>query len=120
MRLPLLLTALLLLAGAPSAQAQDDNWIHCADEDGFCRFRGPGEVRYGAHGRFVSRMADNGIPCNNRVFGDPAVGRPKACYVREIRRHDWRPDREDWRREREREEWRREEWRRDHDGWPPR
>ena len=53
----------------------------CATENGFCSFRGYATVRYGARGSYVSREARDGIPCNNRVFGDPAPGVPKRCVV---------------------------------------
>jgi hypothetical protein len=55
--------------------------IFCAREGGYCRFQGPAVVRYGAGGRFTSRRAFDGIPCNNSVFGDPFVGADKACYI---------------------------------------
>jgi hypothetical protein len=55
--------------------------IFCAREGGFCNFQGPATVRYGAAGRFSTRRAVNGIPCTNNVFGDPAVGLDKACYI---------------------------------------
>jgi hypothetical protein len=55
--------------------------IVCAREGGFCRFQGPAVVRYGAGGRFTSRRAFDGIPCNNSVFGDPYPGADKICIV---------------------------------------
>jgi len=55
--------------------------VPCAPENGFCDFRGTKRVRYGAGGRFVERVSRGGIPCNNRVFGDPAPGIPKVCQV---------------------------------------
>lgn len=56
-------------------------WQVCARENDFCDFRGTKRVRYGAGGRFVERVSRGGIPCNNRVFGDPAPGIPKVCQV---------------------------------------
>lgn len=53
----------------------------CAMENEFCNFRGYATVRYGARGRYVSRQARDGIPCSNRVFGDPAPGIPKRCII---------------------------------------
>ena len=53
----------------------------CARENEFCQFRGEATVRYGARGRYVVRRARDGIPCNNRVFGDPAPGIPKRCVI---------------------------------------
>jgi len=55
--------------------------VVCANEGGFCAFRGEAIVRYGARGVYVSRRARNGIPCNNRVFGDPIYGIGKHCII---------------------------------------
>jgi hypothetical protein len=55
--------------------------VFCAREGQFCQFQGSAVVRYGVRGRFVSRRAVNGIPCNNSVFGDPAHGEEKACFI---------------------------------------
>ena len=54
---------------------------YCAAEDGTCYFRGPAQVYYGANGRFTSRYLFNGTACSNSVFGDPAPGQQKACYL---------------------------------------
>lgn len=56
-------------------------WQQCAKENGFCDFYGRKLVRYGAKGRFVERVFSDGVPCNNRTFGDPARGQGKACYI---------------------------------------
>ncbi|UCI10216.1 hypothetical protein FJ974_16200 [Mesorhizobium sp. B1-1-8] len=81
----------------------------CADEGGVCRLRYPAEVVFGARGQMTSRFFDRpAVPCSNRVFGDPAPGRHKACYI--VRRgggqdygdNDYgddygsRPDRGEW------------------------
>lgn len=98
MRRTVLATA-ALAAGAvfgalPQAQAQ--TFVPCAREHDYCRVPYPTRVIYGVPGRstelFVQR---GGIPCSNRVFGDPAPGVPKRCiYV--ARRFDhgerWRND----------------------------
>ena len=64
------------------ATASADRLRQCADEGGICRLRHPGEVVYGARGRTTSRFFDQrAVPCSNRVFGDPAPGRPKSCYT---------------------------------------
>lgn len=60
------------------------DWDYCAAEGGFCAFSGPGEVRYGTKGRFVTRRGMNGMPCRVETFGsDPAYGEPKHCFVRQ-------------------------------------
>jgi len=54
----------------------------CANEGGLCRLPFPTEVLYGARGQMTSRFFDrDAVPCSNRVFGDPAPGRRKACYI---------------------------------------
>ncbi len=58
-------------------------WRVCAAEHGYCSFRGNATVRYGANGQFTERSARNGVACSNRVFGDPAPGQVKQCFVRD-------------------------------------
>ncbi|MCE1226087.1 MAG: hypothetical protein LWW87_06305 [Geobacteraceae bacterium] len=57
-------------------------WERCAGEGENCRFRGTREIRYGAGDRWSYRSQTNSITCNNAVFGDPAPGTPKACYIK--------------------------------------
>lgn len=59
-----------------------DRWVRCASEGGVCNFSGTAQIRYGTDGRFVTRRATDGVRCNNNVFGDPAPGEVKACYMR--------------------------------------
>ena len=70
-----------------------DQWVHCANEGGFCKFNGQKDIRYGAGDRWNYQSARNSIACSNDVFGDPAVGVGKACYYQESRQPDkgWRP-----------------------------
>ena len=87
----LTLAALVLgagLVGEAAAQGRGD-WISCAQENGFCRVPYPTKVRYGARGSYVDIDADRGVPCNNQVFGDPAVGVRKACWYLAGRRGGW-------------------------------
>jgi hypothetical protein len=61
----------------------EGGWEYCASEGGVCSFSGPGEVRYGAKGQFLTRRAINGMPCNVEAFGrDPIYGQLKQCFVR--------------------------------------
>ncbi|WP_292392462.1 hypothetical protein [Mesorhizobium sp.] len=70
-------TATALFPTSASAQ----QLRRCANEGGICRLPYPTEVVYGARGRMTSRFFDRrAVPCSNRVFGDPAPGREKACY----------------------------------------
>ena len=82
------LFTLMYLGGATTvatalfpATASADRLQPCAREGGLCRLPYPAEVVYGARGRTTSRFFDRrSVPCSNRVFGDPAPGREKACY----------------------------------------
>lgn len=60
-------------------------WVRCADEGGFCRVPFPTVVRYGARGSFAEMEVDRGVPCSNRVFGDPADGVRKSCWFQDRR-----------------------------------
>ncbi len=55
----------------------------CADENGTCSIGGTlKQVWYGAPGKGWATMAVSGsVPCNNSVFGDPAIGTRKKCYL---------------------------------------
>lgn len=64
------------------ATASADRLQQCANEGGICRLPYPAEVVYGARGNNTSRFIDrSAVSCNNRVFGDPAPGLPKSCYI---------------------------------------
>lgn len=61
---------------------RQDRWVRCANEGGYCKFRGQKDIRYGAGDRWSHQSARNGISCSNSVFGDPAPGVGKACFIR--------------------------------------
>jgi len=63
-------------------ESSQNGWRRCANENGFCAFNGWQEVRYGANGRWTHLTRLNGTSCGNNIFGDPAPGRSKACYIR--------------------------------------
>ena len=72
-------TALLaigaIFGALPEAQAQ--SLVPCAREHGFCRVPYPTRVVYGIPGRSTEVFVrEGGVPCSNRVFGDPAPGAP--------------------------------------------
>jgi len=56
-----------------------DNLVKCADENGSCFFSGTKTIYFGA-----MAWADqtNGCDCTTAVFGDPADGVSKDCYIR--------------------------------------
>lgn len=70
----------LVMAVAASAPASAQGVVPCASEGGFCNVPYPTTVIYGFRGATTSRFVQGGgIPCNNRVFGDPAPGVVKRC-----------------------------------------
>ena len=65
---------------APTA-TPDPTWEFCADENGYCSFKGKNNVRYGIPGNWVTKEYINGVLCSNDVFGDPAPGVQKICEI---------------------------------------
>ena len=64
--------------GAPPGT---DTWAACSSEGGTCSFTGVMTVAYGANGGYAYATLGGGTSCSNSVFGDPAVGSAKTCYV---------------------------------------
>jgi hypothetical protein len=59
------------------------SWTKCASEHGTCSFSGTQPVLYGASttSQNVSKTFTNGVYCDNSVFGDPAPGIQKSCWI---------------------------------------
>lgn len=56
----------------------------CATENLTCTFSGTANIAYGslAQGKFNALINQTSpITCSNTIFGDPAAGYPKACYI---------------------------------------
>lgn len=71
------------IAGVPkSCQFSSDLYTACAGEGQTCSFPGTKEVRFGANGQWVTRMATGSIACNNAAFGDPIPNVVKRCEYR--------------------------------------
>jgi len=66
------------LLGAPPSFT---TWTSCAAENGNCAFTGTHEVAFGANGRYYFGSYSGGTACTDAVFGDPAFGAGKGCYV---------------------------------------
>jgi hypothetical protein len=82
LQLPRLVPALglfLALCGAPAHAA----WLHCADEGGYCGFRGTQDVRIGAGSNYIQGRLTGGVACSIGLSlgKDPAPGRTKSCEV---------------------------------------
>jgi hypothetical protein len=56
-------------------------WTACSAENGSCSFAGTHEVAYGANGQYFYGIFTGATACSNAVFGDPASGTVKTCYV---------------------------------------
>jgi len=66
---------------------QPDGWQFCANEGAVCEFgkRMQAEIRYGTLGSYVTKTMPTGRVCSTAYFsGDPAAGRQKACYYRNV------------------------------------
>jgi cell division protein FtsB len=63
------------------SENHQQRWIICAAEGEYCKFKGQKSIRYGAGDKWNYQTARNGISCSYKVFGDPAPGVHKACYV---------------------------------------
>ncbi|GGB21616.1 hypothetical protein GCM10011380_09010 [Sphingomonas metalli] len=66
-------------ASAPSPAPAEQSWKDCAGEGEACTFIGQARVRFGANGKFVTKVFNSGTQCGNQVFGDPAPGAAKRC-----------------------------------------
>lgn len=89
--------SMLLLLAACGGSAGDDSgpelgreramavgttgWTLCAAENRRCEFSGDRDVRYGTDTASVVMGLSNGTQCSNSVFGDPAWGNTKKCWV---------------------------------------
>jgi hypothetical protein len=72
-----------------SSQASAQRWVHCASEGEFCRAPYGAIIHFGAEGSFYHRRNERGgLPCDNRVFGDPAQGVHKECFF-SFHHHDY-------------------------------
>lgn len=74
-----MVTAVCAVLPTPAAAQRMEK---CAQEGELCRLPYPAEVVYGARGRTTSRFIEGpAVPCSNRVFGDPAPGVNKECFI---------------------------------------
>ena len=68
-------------ATGTTVQQLPGTWTQCAAESATCSFSGTMAIAYGANGFFTYATATDGTACSNAVFGDPAAGVAKICYV---------------------------------------
>ncbi|RZJ08528.1 MAG: hypothetical protein EON50_19180, partial [Acidovorax sp.] len=82
MALGLCLGAATGYAAAEGANTPPAGYKACAIEGQKCSFSGTASVVYGAGTAWTrARSFTHGVSCSNAVFGDPAWGVQKACYV---------------------------------------
>jgi hypothetical protein len=71
---------------APAPAPVVETWTACGTEGATCSFTGTREVRYGAAGKFASKIIAGATACTNAVFGDPIMGTVKSCSYSSITR----------------------------------
>jgi|GEM_PF-517598 len=71
----------IMLTASASPPSVPGGWTQCAAENQTCSFSGTATVAYGANGQFAYGSFTNGTTCSNGVFGDPAQGVAKTCFV---------------------------------------
>jgi len=62
---------------------EGEGWIYCRSQNGMCPFTGTFQVAYGRDGLFTYQTHEDGVSCTKAIFGDPAPGRWKHCWLRE-------------------------------------
>ena len=66
----------------PTPSASSDVWTECASENGTCNYSGVMTIAFGANGDYnYATLGGGGAACTDTVFGDPAYGTAKACYM---------------------------------------
>lgn len=68
-------------AASGAALQPTANWTYCSAEGRHCHFSGTRQVRFGTLARNVTRTATESVACSAELFGDPAAGLPKSCWV---------------------------------------
>lgn len=68
------------------ATVENEGWMLCTREAGFCKLMRRSIVRYGANIHWITKPIDPpGFTCDTSEFGrDPVVGVYKQCYVRDV------------------------------------
>lgn len=75
------LSAQLNGLGAITSGTSLPSGTKCADESGSCTSNGIQEIWYGVGNSWKRAPLKGSTSCSNSVFGDPASGRAKACYL---------------------------------------
>jgi len=61
--------------------------VFCAKGGDRCRFRGEANVYFGVGNRWFVRRFRDGVKCSADIFGDPAPGARKSCFVKKLNLH---------------------------------
>lgn len=59
------------------------SWKQCSTENGTCEVSAASIIRYGADNRWTYQYKTENVSCSNSVFGDPAGGASKSCFILE-------------------------------------
>ncbi|NUP13904.1 MAG: hypothetical protein HOW73_48330 [Polyangiaceae bacterium] len=63
----------------------DHSWVQCAEEYQTCNYSGNVTIAYGDGTTWTYATGTAGsVYCDNSVFGDPAVGAMKYCYIKQM------------------------------------
>ena len=66
----------------PTPTASSYVWTQCATENGTCSYSGVMTIAFGANGAYrYATLGGGGTACTDTVFGDPAYGSTKTCYL---------------------------------------
>jgi hypothetical protein len=71
----------LVAASVTNEAPAAPKWQRCADEGFDCNFAGPKRVVFGTGNKWVRETFVSGVPCKTAVFGDPAPGVKKSCWI---------------------------------------
>lgn len=67
--------------GTRALAADATTWAYCTWQGGTCTFNGTRQVRYGTATASITKTFTGKVLCVDSVFGDPAYGIPKTCWV---------------------------------------
>lgn len=54
-------------------------WTLCSMENNVCSFWGTREIRFGANGKFITKVFTNAVKCDTKTFGEPILNVYKSC-----------------------------------------
>jgi hypothetical protein len=74
-------TAAVSVTVSNTTSALPGTWAQCGPESGTCAVSGTQTIAFGAQGQFHYATVTAATTCSTDVFGEPAYGVVKACYI---------------------------------------